>query len=42
MDIVEFSPIKGLHHADFTAALLTQALMAMAIESGEKRRAPGH
>ena len=32
-DIVEFAPIKGLHHADFTAALLTQALMAMAMES---------
>jgi agmatinase len=33
MDIVEFAPIKGLHHADFSAALLTQVLMAMAIES---------
>lgn len=32
-DIVEFAPIKGLHHADFTAALLTQTLMAMAVES---------
>lgn len=33
MDVVEFSPIKGLHHADFTAALLTQVLMGMAMES---------
>jgi agmatinase len=32
-DIVEFAPIKGLHHADFTAALLTQSLMGMAMES---------
>lgn len=32
-DIVEFAPIKGLHHADFTAALLAQTLMAMAMES---------
>jgi agmatinase len=32
-DSVEFAPIKGLHHADYTAALLTQALMAMAMES---------
>jgi agmatinase len=32
-DIVEFAPIKGLHHADFTAALLTQTLMGMAMES---------
>ncbi len=42
MDIVEFAPIQGFHHADFTAALLTQALMSMAIESGEKRRASEH
>jgi len=31
IDIVEFAPSPGLHHADFTAALLTQLLMAMAI-----------
>lgn len=30
LDVVEFAPIKGLHHADFTAALLTHLLMAMA------------
>lgn len=33
MDVVEFAPIKGLHHADFTAALLTQVMMGMAMES---------
>lgn len=26
-DVVELAPIKGLHHPDFTAALLTQTLM---------------
>jgi len=26
-DIVELAPVKALHHADFTAALLTQTLM---------------
>jgi agmatinase len=28
-DIVELAPIPGLHHADFTAAKLTQKLMAL-------------
>jgi agmatinase len=37
-DILELAPIKGLHHADLTAALLTQTLMAMAMESEEKRK----
>ena len=30
IDVVEFAPVRGVHHADFTAALLTQLLMAMA------------
>ena len=30
IDVVEFAPIKGLHAATFTVALLTQLLMAMA------------
>ena len=30
VDVVELAPIRGLHHADFTAALLTHLLMAMA------------
>ena len=30
IDIVEFAPVKGLRAADFTAALLTQLLMAAA------------
>jgi len=30
LDVVEFAPVKGLHAADFTVALLTQFLMAMA------------
>jgi agmatinase len=29
-DVVEFAPIKGLHHADFTAAALVYRLMAAA------------
>lgn len=29
-DVVELAPIAGLHHADFTAAKLTHALMGMA------------
>jgi len=29
-DVVELAPIKGLHHADFTAALLVQTLMEFA------------
>ena len=28
-DVVELAPIPGLHHADFTAAKLTQALMGL-------------
>ncbi len=28
-DVVELAPIKGLHHADFTAAKLTQKLMGL-------------
>lgn len=28
-DVVELAPIKGLHHADFTAAKLVQKLMAL-------------
>lgn len=28
-DVVELAPIKGLHHADFTAAVLTQLLMGL-------------
>ena len=28
-DVVELAPIKGLHHADFTAAKLTQRLMGL-------------
>ena len=28
-DVVELAPIKGQHHADFTAALLTQTLMGL-------------
>ncbi|MCL1919720.1 MAG: agmatinase [Kiritimatiellaeota bacterium] len=31
IDMVELAPVKGLHHADFTAALLTQLLMALAL-----------
>ena len=30
IDVVEFAPLKGFHAADFTAALLTQLLMAAA------------
>ena len=30
IDLVEFAPVRGLHHADFTAASLTHLLMAMA------------
>lgn len=33
-DIVELAPVKGLHHADFTAALLTQTLMGFATPNG--------
>jgi len=28
-DVVGLAPVKGLHHADFTAALLTQTLMGL-------------
>ena len=28
-DVVELAPIPGLHHADFTAAKLTQSLMGL-------------
>jgi agmatinase len=28
-DVVELAPIKGLHHADFTAAILVQKLMGL-------------
>ncbi|MDR3361330.1 MAG: agmatinase [Desulfovibrio sp.] len=31
MDIVELAPIQGLHHADYTAAKLTHALMSLAL-----------
>jgi agmatinase len=31
MDIVELAPIPGMHHADFTAAKLTHALMVLAL-----------
>ena len=41
MDIVEFAPIPGLHHADFTAAKLAHLLMALACRanklSGEEK-----
>ena len=30
MDVVELAPLPGLHHADFTAAKLTHALMGFA------------
>jgi len=30
IDVVEFAPIKGLHHADFTVAQLTYLLMGLA------------
>lgn len=30
LDVVELAPIKGLHHADFTAAKLTHLLMGLA------------
>jgi agmatinase len=30
LDIVELAPVPGLHHAEFTAAKLAYALMAMA------------
>ena len=29
MDVVELAPLPGLHHADFTAAKLTQRLMGL-------------
>ena len=32
IDVVEFAPARELHHADFTAASLTQLLMAMAMQ----------
>ena len=31
IDVVEFAPIRGLHHADFTAASLAHLLMAAAV-----------
>jgi len=30
LDVVELAPLKGLHHADFAAALMTQTLMGFA------------
>lgn len=33
MDVVELAPIKGLHHADFTAAKLAHLLIALAWQS---------
>lgn len=35
MDVVELAPIRGLHHADFTAARLVYALMGAAWRSRE-------
>ena len=34
MDVVELAPLPGLHHADFTAAKLTHALMGFAQRAG--------
>lgn len=34
-DVVELAPIKGLHHADFTAAKLTHLLMGLALGGKE-------
>lgn len=33
-DVVELAPVRGLHHADYTAALLAHILMAAAARSG--------
>lgn len=39
MDVVELAPLPGLHHADFTAAKLTHALMGFAQRAGLPRKA---
>ena len=33
IDVVELAPMKGLHHPDYAAALLVNALMAAAARS---------
>lgn len=37
LDVVELAPIKGLHHADFTAAKLTHLLMGLAWQSRKQQ-----
>lgn len=37
MDVMELAPIKGLHHADFTAAKLAHLLMALAWQERRER-----
>jgi agmatinase len=41
-DVVELAPVKGLRHADFTAALLTQTLMGLTSASSCSMSQPSH
>ena len=38
LDVVELAPIKGLHHADFTAAKLTHLIMGLAHDANHKEQ----